>query len=210
MVAPNFRNRTLFHGDNLDFLRGLNSGSVHLIATDPPFNKGRAFHATPDSLAAGARFQDRWSWADDVEGAWIDQIQDDWPAVWEVIDAARAAWGDDVAAFLCFMAVRLIEMRQVLRDDGSLYLHCDPTASHYLNALPDAVFGRRNFKNDVAWRYGGGVRGAKAIAKHFPKNHDNILYYAKDRRSHAHQGVWAPIEHPFDDLPSHIRRDARG
>ena len=91
MARPNFRNRTLFHGDNLPFLRGLNSGTVDLIATDPPFNKGRDFHATPDSLAAGTRLQDRWRWADDVEGAWIDQIQDDRPAVWEVIDAAQAA-----------------------------------------------------------------------------------------------------------------------
>ena len=116
MPQTNFANRTLYHGDNLDFLRGMNSGTVHLIATDPPFNKGKDFHATPDSLAAGAKFQDRWSWADDVEGEWIDQIQDDWPAVWEVIDAARAAWGDDMAAFLCFMGVRLIETRRVLRD----------------------------------------------------------------------------------------------
>ena len=63
MGEPNFLNRTLFHGDNLPFVRGLNSESVHLIATDPPFNKGRDFHATPDSLASGAKFQDRWSWA---------------------------------------------------------------------------------------------------------------------------------------------------
>ena len=150
MASPNFPNRTLYHGDNLDFLRGINSETVHLIATDPPFNKGRDFHATPDSLARGAKFQDRWSWADDVEGEWIDQIQDDWPAVWEVIDAARAAWGDDMAAFLCFMGVRLIEMRRVLRADGSLYLHCDPTASHYLKALMDGLFGRRCFTNEIS------------------------------------------------------------
>ena len=62
MAAPNFRNRTLYHGDNLPVLRGMNSGSVDLIATDPPFNKGKDFHATPDSLAKGAKFQDRWSW----------------------------------------------------------------------------------------------------------------------------------------------------
>ena len=74
MGEPNFLNRTLFHGDNLPFLRGLNSESVHLIATDPPFNKGRDFHATPDSLARGAKFQDRWSWDDDVEGEWIDVV----------------------------------------------------------------------------------------------------------------------------------------
>ena len=174
-MTMNFRTRTLFHGDNLDFLRGMNSGSVHLIATDPPFNKGRDFHATPDSLAAGARFQDRWSWADDVEGEWIDQIQDDWPAVWEVIDAARAAWGDDMAAFLCFMGVRLIEMRRVLRDDGSLYLHCDPTASHYLKALLDAVFGRRNFRNEIVWCYEVGGRSKRQ----FGRKHDVLLYYAR-------------------------------
>ena len=177
MGGPNFASRTLFHGDNLDFLRGMNSSTVHLIATDPPFNKGRDFHATPDSLAAGARFQDRWSWADDVEGEWIDQIQDDWPAVWEVIDAARAAWGDDMAAFLCFMGVRLIEMRRVLRDDGSLYLHCDPTASHYLKALLDAVFGRRNFVNEIIWHYRKWAAGKYT----FQRNHDIILFYANSQ-----------------------------
>lgn len=72
MADANFANRTLYRGDNLGFLRAMNSETVDLIATDPPFNKGRDFHATPDSLAAGARFQDRWSWADDVEGTWVD------------------------------------------------------------------------------------------------------------------------------------------
>ena len=176
MAEPNWRNRTLFHGDNLPFLRAMNSESVHLIATDPPFNKGRDFHATPDSLAAGARFQDRWSWDNDVEGEWIDQIQDDWPAVWEVIDAARAAWGDDMGAFLCFMGVRLIEMRRVLRDDGSLYLHCDPTASHYLKALLDAIFGHANFRNEIVWAY----RGREMhLSRKFNAKHDIVLLYAR-------------------------------
>ena len=175
MAEPNWRNRTLFHGDNLPFLRGLNSETVDLVATDPPFNKGRDFHATPDSLAAGARFQDRWRWADDVEGAWIDQIQDDWPAVWEVIDAARAAWGDDMAAFLCFIAVRLIEMRRVLKPTGSLYLHCDPTASHYLKTLLDAVFGRRNFRNEIVWSYGLGG----SSRRYYSRKHDVLLFYVR-------------------------------
>ena len=177
MAEPNWANRTLFHGDNLPFLRGMNSESINLIATDPPFNKGKDFHATPDSLAAGAKFQDRWSWADDVEGEWIDQIQDDWPAVWQVIESARATWGDDMAAFLCFMGVRLIEMRRVLRDDGSLYLHCDPTASHYLKALLDAVFGRRNFRNEIVWFY----KHMSATKRNFAKKHDLILWYSKNR-----------------------------
>ena len=176
MPAPNVPNRTLFHGDNLDFLRGMNSGTVHLIATDPPFNKGKDFHATPDSLAAGAKFQDRWSWADDVEGEWIDQIQDDWLAVWQVIEAARTTWGDDMAAFLCFMGVRLIEMRRVLTPTGTLYLHCDPTASHYLKTLLDAVFGRRKFYNEIVWCYRGG--GVPRTA--FARKHDLILRYGRD------------------------------
>ena len=101
MAKANFKNRTLYHGDNLEFLRGMNSNTVHLVATDPPFNKSRDFHATPDSLAAGAKFTDRWSWEKDVHEGWVDSIKDDWPGVWKVIEAARIASGKDVAAFLC-------------------------------------------------------------------------------------------------------------
>ena len=155
MAEPNFQNRTLYHGDNLDFLRGMNSETVHLIATDPPFNKNRDFHATPDSLAAGARFRDRWSWERDVHEEWTDNIKDDWPAVWEVIDAARAAYGDDMGAFLCWLGVRLMEMHRVLRADGSLYLHIDHTAHAYVKCMLDAIFGRKNFRNEIVWCYTG-------------------------------------------------------
>jgi DNA modification methylase len=101
MPERNFANRTLYHGDNLDFLRGMNSGTVNLIATDPPFNKSRDFHATPDSLSAGAQFQDRWSWQDDIHDDWLIAIQRDEPEVWHVITAAKEVYGDDMAAFLC-------------------------------------------------------------------------------------------------------------
>ena len=175
MIAPNFANRTLYHGDNLAFLRGMNSESVHLIATDPPFNKGKDFHATPDSLAAGARFQDRWSWTNDVEQAWVDQIEDDWPAVHAVIEAAKTSYGQDMAAFLCFMGVRLLEMRRILRKDGSIYLHCDPTASHYLKQLMDAVFGKQYFQNELIWCYNVGGKSAKRWAR----KHDVLLFYTK-------------------------------
>ena len=175
MAATNFANRTLYHGDNLAFLRGMNSESVHLIATDPPFNKGTDFHATPDSLAAGAKFQDRWSWAEDVEQTWVDQISDDWPAVHAVIEASKTTYGQDMAAFLCFMGVRLLEMFRVLRSDGSIYLHCDPTASHYLKQLMDGIFGTRNFRNEVVWCYrGGGVPRTG-----FARKHDLIFRYGK-------------------------------
>ena len=175
MPTPNFQNRTLFHSDNLPILQGMNSETVDLIATDPPFNKGRDFHATPDSLSRGARFQDRWSWERDVHEAWTDAVKDDYPAVWSVIDFARATCGDDMGAFLCFMGVRIMEMRRILKPTGSLYLHCDPTASHYLKAMLDAVFGRKQFRNEIIWFYKNASRGKKQHAK----AHDVILLYAK-------------------------------
>ena len=175
MAEPNFDNRTLFHGDNLAFLRGINSESIDLVATDPPFNKGKDFHATPDSLAAGASFHDRWSWERDVEGEWEDAIKDDWPAVQRVIESANAAWGRDMGAFLCYMGVRLLEMHRILKPTGSLYLHCDPTASHYLKAMLDAIFGRENFRNDIVWCY----TGPGNVTRWFPRKHDDLLFYVK-------------------------------
>ena len=176
MNEPNWKNRTLFHGDNLDFLRAMNSESVDLIATDPPFNKGRDFHATPDSLASGAKFQDRWSWEKDVHQEWVDQIKDDSPNVMNVIQGSRSSYGDDMGAFMCFMAVRLLAMRRVLKETGSIYLHCDPTASHYLKELMDAVFGRKQFINEIAWCYNIGGRVSK---KAYGRRHDLILFYTK-------------------------------
>ena len=195
MAEPNWSNRTLFHGDNLKFMRAMNSESVDLIATDPPFKKGKDFHATPDSLAAGAKFQDRWSWERDVHQDWLDQIKNDWPAVWEVIDAANAVYmrktkknlrlprdeiGSDMGAFLCFMAVRLVEMHRLLKPTGSIYLHCDPTASHYLKALMDAVFGKDNFINEIVWCYNVGGKGTKWWAR----KHDILLFFAKTGKYH--------------------------
>ena len=174
-MTPNFRNRTLYHGDNLDFLRGINSETIDLVATDPPFNKGRDFQATPDSLAAGAKFHDRWSWEKDVEGEWIDQIKTDWPAVSEVIDAANHTWGEDMGAFLCYMGVRLMEMHRLLKPTGSLYLHCDQTAGAYLKTMLDAIFGRDHFRNEIIWAY----TGPGNVRRWFPRKHDTLLFYAR-------------------------------
>ncbi len=188
MTTLNFTNRTLFHGDNLPFLKGLNSNTIHLIATDPPFNKGRDFHATPDSLAAGAKFEDRWSWDKDVHQDWVDAIQDDWPAVWQVIEAARAAAGEDMAAYLCWLGVRLLEMHRVLREDGSIYLHIDHTASAYVKALMDAIFERKNFRNEIAWCYTGPQRALR----HFPRKHDTILFYSYPSATFNRDAVRVP------------------
>lgn len=176
MPERNFSNRTLYHGDNLEFLRGMNSGTVNLIATDPPFNKSRDFHATPDSLAAGASFQDRWSWRDDVHDDWITALMRDEPEVYHVITTAKEVYGDDMGAFLCWLGVRLLEMHRVLAEDGSLYLHIDHTAHAWVKCLLDAIFGRRNFRNELAWCYTGpGSPGARQ----FSRKHDTLLWYSK-------------------------------
>ncbi len=159
------------------------SESVDLIATDPPFNKGRDFHATPDSLAAGARFQDRWSWDRDVHQNWVDQITDDYPNVMNVVNGSRSSYGDDMGAFLCFMAVRLLEMRRILKPTGSIYMHCDPTASHYLKQLMDAVFGRKQFRNEIVWCYKTGGTSTRW----FSRKHDLLLFYSKSNRYQFNQ-----------------------
>ena len=170
----------------------MNSNCVDLIATDPPFNKSKDFHATPDRGSEKVGFHDRWSWETEVQPAWLEKIQDDWPEAWEVIDAANAIYmkktkknlkrprdevGSGMGAFLCFMAVRIMEMHRVLKPTGSIYLHCDPTASHYLKALMDAIFGPRdaNFQNEIVWCYNVGGKSKRRWAR----KHDIILFYTK-------------------------------
>ena len=193
MARPNWKNRTLLHGDNLEFLRSMNSESVNLIATDPPFNKGRDFHATPDSMANGASFQDRWSWDVDVHESWVDKLQDDFPKVMNVINGSRESYGDDMGAFLCFMGVRIIEMHRILRETGSMYLHCDPTASHYLKELMDSIFGRDNFRNEIVWKRSMGPKGSNHMPKKFGAMHDVILFYCKDYSAWEFTNPWKPL-----------------
>ena len=176
MGMANFENRTLFKGDNLPFLQGLNSESVDLIATDPPFNKGKDFHATPDSLAAGAKFHDRWTWERDTHEDWIDAIADYGDkSVHQFIRMLRETGKEDMAAFLCFLGVRLMECQRILKPTGSLYLHIDHTAHAYAKVLMDGIFGRDNFRNEIVWAYTGPAN----TKRWFPRKHDSILWYSK-------------------------------
>ena len=193
MPEPNFENRTLYHGDNLDFLRGMNSESVHLIATDPPFKKGRDFHATPDTLAAGAKFQDRWSWRDDIHDEWLGLIIDDHPEVWSVIMTAKEAYGDDMGAFLCWLGVRLLEMHRVLREDGAICLHCDSDANSYIRILFDAIFGKENFINEIIWRRASGrAKGSQHKPRTYGTDTDSLYYYAKSH-DYRFNGTYIPL-----------------
>ena len=142
MSKPNWSNGTIWTGDNLPILRGMNSASVNLIYLDPPFNSKANYAAPIGSKAAGAEFRDTWT-LQDVDIAWLDLIEAKHPALNRAIHAALT--GSD-KSYLVYMAVRLIEMRRILADTGSLYLHCDPTMSHYLKLVLDAIFGRQPFQ----------------------------------------------------------------
>ena len=193
MPERNFKNRTLYQGDNLAFLRGINSETVDLVATDPPFNKSRDFHATPDSLAAGAQFHDRWSWRDDIHDDWLTAIMRDAPEVWQVISTAKAVYGDDMGAFLCWLGVRLLEMHRILKPTGSLYLHMDDTAAAWGKCLLDAVFGAENFRSDIVWRRTTAHSDTRQGRQQHGRIHDNLLFYTK-----SEELTWNPVYTPYD------------
>ena len=154
-------------------MRGMNSESVDLIYLDPPFNSKKTYSAPVGSKAAGAAFKDTWTLSD-VDVAWHGEIAEQNPAVYAVIDAAGISHGPGMKSYLIMMAVRLLEMRRLLKPTGSLYLHCDPTASHYLKMLLDGVFGRGNFRNEIAWKR----TSSHSDARRFASVADRLLFYA--------------------------------
>jgi site-specific DNA-methyltransferase (adenine-specific) len=173
----------LFYGDNLDVLRQhVPSGSVDLVYLDPPFNSKKSYnvlfkgHAREDAAAQIEAFGDTWVWSPDTDVAYDELVMAAPTKVADAIAAMRAMLTEnDVMAYLVMMAQRLLEIHRVLKPTGSMFLHCDPTASHYLKVLLDTIFGPTNFVNEIAWCYDTGGKGKK----HFPRKHDVIFWYGK-------------------------------
>ncbi|RKU20179.1 hypothetical protein C6500_09490 [Candidatus Poribacteria bacterium] len=188
METTNIKPKTIFTGDNLPIMRGINSESVDLIYLDPPFNSNANYAAPIGSQAAGAEFKDTWT-LDDVDNAWLDLIETKYPALNRIIHAAMT---NSDKSYLIYMAARLLEMRRILKDTGSIYLHCDPTMSHYLKLVMDAVFGKANFRNEVVWQR----TSAHNDSRRFGKVHDTILYYAKGN-STTHNGQYQPYSDEY-------------
>ncbi len=203
MAAVMLQNRALYHGDNLPFLRALPAESIHLIAADPPFNKNRDFYRADN----GAGFRDKWSWDADVQPAWLDRIRAEEPALSAVIEAARLSHSESMSAYLCWLGIRLLEMRRVLRADGSLYLHIDGSAQAYVKLLLDALFGARNCRNQIIWLYKtGGVS-----KRWFSRKHDTILFYSKSERYTFHpQREKSYLKHKYGFGNIDIQQDAGG
>ena len=122
-----------------------------------------------------ASYPDYWTWENKVHNTWMDKIEGTHEPLWKLIDAAMNVHSDEHAAYLAYMAVRLIEIQRILKPTGSVYLHCDHTAGHYLKLLMDAVFGQGNFRNEIVWCYAGG--GVPKVG--FGRKHDTILFYSK-------------------------------
>jgi site-specific DNA-methyltransferase (adenine-specific) len=173
----------LHYGDNLRVLRdSIRDESVDLIYLDPPFNSNAGYNilfkgpAGSDSTAQIEAFDDTWHWNDSAEAAFGDVMRGGNANVSQMLRAMRSFLGDnDMMAYLAMMAVRLIELHRVLKPTGSLYLHCDPTASHYLKILLDAVFGKGGFQNEIIWKRSGSHGGAKR----WGPIHDTILFVSK-------------------------------
>ena len=179
MTEPNFADKTIWTGDNLDILRGMNSECVDLIYLDPPFNSNQDYAAPVGSAAAGAAFKDTWTLSD-LDVAWMGLIADEQPALAHVIKTSGMTHGKGMQSYLTMMAVRLMEMHRILKPTGSIYLHCDPTASHYLKLLMDAVFGVENFRNEVVWAY----RGREMhLTRKLNAKHDVLLFYAQSQQT---------------------------
>ena len=179
-MTQNFPDNTLYELDNLDVLRGMNSETVDLIATDPPFNTKRNRSGTAGFYVDNWKWgdtgilPDQWKW-NEVHPKWLEEIKDDNLALFQVIEASRVSHGEDIAAFLCFLSVRLLECHRILKSTGSIYLHCDHTANSYIRMAMDAIFGKKNFRNEIAWCY----TGPSNTTRWFPRKHDTIFFYVK-------------------------------
>lgn len=176
----------LFYGDNLDVLRRyIDDESVDLVYLDPPFNSNADYNVlfkehSGDRAAAQIRaFEDTWRWDAAAAHAYEETVELG-GKVSRALQAFRSYLGEsDMLAYLAMMAPRLVELHRALRTTGSLYLHCDPTASHYLKMLLDATFGAGGFRNEIVWRRTPFSGSSKSRSRQFPRSHDVLLYYAK-------------------------------
>lgn len=200
---PNWVNRTIFVGDNLGVLRGMNSASVDLVYLDPPFNSNRSYSAPVGSEAAGASFKDAWTLSD-MDEAWLGIIAEQHPAVYSVCQMAELSHSKGMKSYLAFMSVRIMELHRLLKDIGSLWLHCDDSAGAYLTIILDAIFGQHNRGDIVTWKRQSANNASK---RSLGRICDTLLRYTKE----AKQATWniPRSERSLAEMKEY-RKDANG
>jgi len=172
----------LYYGNNLDILRRyIKDDAIDLIYLDPPFNSKATYNVLfgerngSKSVAQIKAFEDTWQWDQAAAEAYYEIVEGG-GSVADALRSFRLFLGDsDMLAYLSMIAPRLVEIHRVLKPTGSVYLHCDPTASHFLKLLMDAIFGGANFQNEIVWHYTGGGRSKR----YFSRKHDVIFWYSK-------------------------------
>ncbi len=177
---------TLYYGDNLDILRRyIKDESIDLIYLDPPFKSNQDYNVLfkerngTQSSAQIKAFEDTWHWDRKAEDTYIEIVEKLPKKIADLLKALRSFLGEnDMMAYLVMMAIRLQELHRVLKPIGSIYLHCDPTASHYLKLLMDTVFEKKNFQNEIVWAY----RTQGATKKRWSRKHDILLFYTKSNK----------------------------
>jgi site-specific DNA-methyltransferase (adenine-specific) len=187
-MSSNRPGNQLHYGDNLDVLRReIADASVDLVYLDPPFNSNANYNIlfkSPNGASADAQieaFEDTWHWNDRAEDAFDQVARSGNTNAFERLRAMRAFLGEnDMMAYLAMMAVRLIELHRVLKPTGSLYLHCDSTASHYLKLLLDGTFGADRYRNEIIWRRYSRPKGSQHVARKFGQSTDTIFFYSRE------------------------------
>ncbi len=177
----------LYYGDNLGVLREhIASESVDLVYLDPPFNSNATYNVlfkAPDGQESQSQieaFDDTWQWGETAEDAYWQVVNGANTDAASMLAAMRGFLGENaMMAYLSMMAIRLIELHRVLKPTGSLYLHCDPTASHYLKILLDAVFGAKNFRSEISWKRSSAHSDAKQGRMQYGNIRDVIYFYTK-------------------------------
>ena len=202
----------LYYGDCLIIMQDLPPGSVDLIYLDPPFNSNRDYNAIykdetgrplPDQIEA---FSDLWELNKDRQRAIRDMpklmrendIEDNVAEFWKIWCNALGKTQTRMLAYISYMAERLLIMRGLLKPTGSIYLHCDPTASHYIKIMMDAIFGHKNFRNEIIWQRGT-PSGGKAGGRKSVPNHDTLLHYAINTNSFVYNRQYTPYSKDYID-----------
>ncbi|PIW26243.1 MAG: site-specific DNA-methyltransferase [Rhodospirillales bacterium CG15_BIG_FIL_POST_REV_8_21_14_020_66_15] len=207
--------KALYYGDNLRVLREeIKDESVDLIYLDPPFNSNATYNVlfkSPEGAGSQAQieaFEDAWHWSNEAEQAFDEVMTSGNTDVADMLNAMRAFLKEnDVMAYLTMMAVRLLELHRVLKNTGSIYLHCDPTAGHYLKILLDAIFGARNFRNEVIWKR---TSSSNNPGRWGPV-HDDIFFYSKtneftwNKVFQVHDAEYVAGKYKYDDARGRYR-----
>ncbi len=216
MTAKPITKNTLFYGDNLPILREhIPDVSIDLVYLDPPFNSNRSYNVLfrdesgKDSQSQLVAFDDTWHWGAAAEETYQWLITQPQPEVQRMIAALREFIGENqMMAYLVMMAARLVELHRVLKPTGSLYLHCDPTASHYLKVVLDTVFGPEGFRSEIIWQRTAAHNDTRQGRKQHGRIHDVLLFYTK-----SDSWTWNPVYVPYGEdylSSSYSNTDADG